>query len=543
MRRLPAVALVAVTALLLCVAGPALGRESSEEEAVKLALAAPGVREELAGRGPRQTEAGYESGEWTVRFYVRGEGLVGGRPVGGGMKEVARVGVDDRTWEVLYAWTGDEISWLQARGERGAYGKQANFWWVWGPLALAFAVAFARNDRLFSLRNLDVAALLFFLVSHHFFRRGEVFPAVVLWQFPLVYLFVRTLLMGFGVGERVEKTSHLPAWLLFALAALASAVLVALNLDSRVIDVGYAGVVGADRILSGEIPYGNMPEEVANGDTYGPLNYLLYVPFVLAFGFSGEWGYLPAAHAATLFGFAVGAGALFLAGRRLAGTGGGAAMLLAWAAFPYTVYATNNNTNDVLVAAVAAVGLAVVSSPLGRGMSVVAGFAIKLYPLLLAPLWALHDGPRRSPILDFVLGGLGVGLLSFWVLFLDGRPLEATGLFLDRTAGAQTNRETPWTIFTQVPVLAPLQLPMLTAVLLLAFVVAVWPRKRTVRRLAAFSAALVVGFQLTLDYWFYPYVIWFEPFVFVALLLGTERKTPLDGSGGDAESGTSVRET
>jgi hypothetical protein len=57
----------------------------------------------------------------------------------------------------------------------------------------------------------------------------------------------------------------------------------------------------------------------------------------------------------------------------------------------------------------------------------------------------------------------------------------------------------------------------------------VWPRKRTVRRLAAFSAALVTGLQLSVDYWFYTYVTWFEPFVFVALLLATNEKTALDG--------------
>jgi hypothetical protein len=57
----------------------------------------------------------------------------------------------------------------------------------------------------------------------------------------------------------------------------------------------------------------------------------------------------------------------------------------------------------------------------------------------------------------------------------------------------------------------------------------VWPRKRTIRRLAAFSAALVIGFQLTTNYWYYPYVTWFEPFVFLALLPATNEKTALDG--------------
>lgn len=67
-----------------------------------------------------------------------------------------------------------------------------------------------------------------------------------------------------------------------------SALVLGLNLDSRVIDVGYAGVVGADLITNGMLPYGNMPDSVGTGDTYGPLNYLLYVPFVWLFGWSGS---------------------------------------------------------------------------------------------------------------------------------------------------------------------------------------------------------------------------------------------------------------
>jgi hypothetical protein len=62
-------------------------------------------------------------------------------------------------------------------------------------------------------------------------------------------------------------------------------------------------------------------------------------------------------------------------------------------------------------------------------------------------------------------------------------------------------------------------------------------KKRTIRRLAALSAALVIAFELTVNYWFYPYVTWFEPFVFVALLLATNEKTALDREG-DQESTT-----
>jgi hypothetical protein len=504
----------------------------TEEEAVKLALASPEVREELSEHGPYSTDASYSEADnkWTVHFYVWEGGSIGGKPAGDGRKEVARVGIEDESWQLEYVWTGDQIIWQQARGEPGAYGKHANYPYVWLPLALIFTLAFFRTDKLFSLRNLDLTALVFgFLISHHFFREGVVYEAVLLWYPPLLYLFIRTLLMGFGLAERVERTSNFPTWLLLALGGLASGLVVGLNLDARVIDVGYAGVVGADLILEGTSPYANMPQDVSTGDTYGPLNYLLYVPFVSMFGFSGEWDYLPAAHALTIFSFVVGALAMLYAGWKLSGARGGAALVFGWVVFPYTLYSTNNNTNDIVVAAICAVGLALASSAVARGASIGAGFATKLYPLILAPLWMMHDGPRRRSLVGFVLGGIGVVVLTFWVLFLDGLPLvEAIRVYYERTLGLQTNRVTPWTIFTQIPELAFLQQPLLAAIILLAFVVAVWPRKRTIRRLAAFSAALVIGLQLVVDYWFYPYVTWFEPFVFLSLLLATNEKSALD---------------
>jgi hypothetical protein len=513
--------------------------ETSESEAIKLALADPKVQEELTKHGPYTSDAEYEDDEWTVHFEVDESGSVGGYPVDDGeQKEVARVGVNDETWELNYVWIGDQVGWRMARGDYGAYGKQANYPYIWGPLALIFALGFWRTDRLFSLRNLDVLALLGFLVSHDFFRAGDTNPAVLLWYPPLLYLLVRTLLMGFGIGERIEKTSSFPVPVLFVLGALGCGLVLGLNLDSRVIDVGYAGVVGADLIVHGTLPYGNMPESVGTGDTYGPLNYLLYVPFLWLFGWSGDWDYLPAAHAVTAFAFVGGALALLVAGWRYAGARGAAALLFAWAVFPYTLYSTNNNTNDVIVAAVAAVGLATAASPLARGATVAAGFAIKLFPILLAPLWMLHDGTRkRAPILDFLLGGIGVVLLTFWVLALEGNPIEGLRSFFEHTLAFQGERETPWTIFAQVPGLKVLQQPLTALAILLAFVVAVIPKKRTVRRLAALSAALVIAFELTVNYWFYPYVIWFEPFVFLALLVETNTKTALDGEGSEEENG------
>ncbi|MGI8539701.1 MAG: hypothetical protein ACR2N0_07975 [Rubrobacteraceae bacterium] len=507
--------------------------ELSEEKAIRVATANEVIREELSSHeGGYRSEAEYAGGKWSVSFIVEADNPnpspIGGVPQNEGGKEVAQAEIDDTTLVASSVYVGDQVGWNMARGERGAYGKQANYWYVWGPMAIVFALAFLRNDKLFSLRNLDVAVMLSFLVSHGFFRQGVIEEAVILWYPPLIYLLVRTLLLGFGIGERVEKTSNFPTWLLFTFAALAGGFVLALNTDARVIDVGYAGVAGGQLILDGVLPYGNMPDNVETGDTYGPLNYLLYVPFIWMFGFSGEWDYLPAAHALTSLSFVAGALAMIYAGWRFSGPKAAAALVFAWCMFPYTLYSTNNNTNDIIVASAAAVGIALAASPVARGAAIAAGFSIKLYPLLLGPLWLLHGGFRKRPLTDFFIGGAAILLMTFWVLFLGGNPVDNAIVFFERTLSFQGGRETPWTIFAQVPWLSFLQTPLTILAILAAIIVAVIPRKRTIRRLAAFSAALVILFQLTVNYWFYPYVTWFEPFIFIALLVATNEKTELD---------------
>jgi hypothetical protein len=146
---------------------------------------------------------------------------------------------------------------------------------------------------------------------------------------PIAYLLGRTAWIGFR-GRAPSPALSWPVWLLAAVAVFLGGLRVGLNLESPrgVIDVGYAGVIGADRILDGQAPYGHMPVEdtrracgkadadgeirdriqqtgrceSANprGDTYGPTAYLAYVPAVLTLGWSGKWDSLPAAHATAI---------------------------------------------------------------------------------------------------------------------------------------------------------------------------------------------------------------------------------------------------
>src|SRR2546430_17624876 len=168
-----------------------------------------------------------------------------------------------------------------------------------------------------------------------------------------------------------------PVWLLAAGAIFLVGFRIGLNVEnSNVIDVGYSGVVGAERISSGESPYGNFPVEDSRkacgpadedgeirdrvqtngrcesanpqGDTYGPVAYEAYLPGYLALGWSGKWNDLPAAHFASIGFDLLCLLGLALVGRRFGGTRLAATLAFAWVAYPFTQYVSNSNTNDAL---------------------------------------------------------------------------------------------------------------------------------------------------------------------------------------------------
>ena len=166
---------------------------------------------------------------------------------------------------------------------------------------------------------------------------------------------------------------------------------VGLNMaDSGSTDIGYAGVVGADRIAHGEPIYGNFPDGISEGDTYGPVNYYAYVPFERIWPWSGEWDDLPAAHGAAIafdlltFGFLILLGIRIRpgpAGRRLAAT-----LAFGWAAYPYSAMPLESNSNDSLVALLLVATLLLLARPFYRGALLALATLAKFSPALLAPM-------------------------------------------------------------------------------------------------------------------------------------------------------------
>jgi hypothetical protein len=455
-------------------------------------------------------------------------------------REVAQVLVDDPSGTVREAWTGDQVAWLMARGYEGSFGHKLNAPYVWLPLCALFLLGLIEWRRPWRLVHLDLVVLLAFGASHLFFNRGEIGLSVPLVYPVLLYVLGRMLWIGVrGPGAGLRPTAPI-VWLAVAAAFLVG-FRIALNVaDSGVIDVGYSGVVGADRVIEGEPLYGEgaFPDDNSFGDTYGPVNYYAYLPFEQALPWSGSWDQLPAAHAAAIFFDLAVLALLLLLGRRMrAGREGrnlGIVLAFAWAAYPYTDYVLQSNANDSLVAALVLGALVLIASPLGRGaMTALAGLT-KFAPFALAPLFAagsraglLSRDPAsgEGPFTRRRLGGValfGLALAGVVALAMLQTLLEpGLSTFWDRTIDNQVNRDSPFSIWGQEAGLEWLRTALTATTILGAGLVAFLPRRRTLPQIAALAAAILIALQLTAQHWFYLYIVWFFPLVIAALTAAT----------------------
>jgi hypothetical protein len=494
----------------------------SGARAIELARTDPKIRAEERSRGGMRAYA-YIDGplRWQVSFFDSG-------------KERAQAIVDDPSGTVVESWTGWQVAWKMSRGYSGQFGGKLNAPWVWLPMCALFLLPFLDRRRPLRLLHLDLLVLLAFGVSHVFFNRGEVGTSAPLVYPVLLYLLARMLWLG--LRPREERGRLLPvvpvAWLALGVLVLVG-FRVALNVsDSTVIDVGYASVVGADRIVDGRGLYdGRFAPDSEHGDTYGPVNYLLYVPFERAFGFGGDWDDLPAAHAAAIAFDLLALLGLFLLGRRMrAGPAGrelGVALAFAWAAYPYTAFALQSNSNDSAVAMLVVWALVALSSAPARGALAALAGATKMAPLALAPLLVRGRAASRRGVLVASIAFAAVSLAVLVPFLPDG---GVRGLW-DATLGYQAGRKSPFSVWGQVPALEPLHAAVIAASAGLALLVAVFPRgSRTTAQVAALGAAVLIALQLGATHWFYLYVPWFAPLVFVALFgrFGAQLGAPVE---------------
>jgi hypothetical protein len=515
-----------------------------KQEAIARLLADRKVHDWLARYPPKPTtDATFKQGTWTVNVW---SGKAG---------EVATGLVDDQTGVVTEAWTGPQVAWKMARGYTGAFGgEKINSYPVWLAFCAVFLLGLVDWRRPFSLRNADLLVLLSLSASLWFFNHGNIFTAVPLAYPPLLWLLVRCV----WVARRDRPTRGAPVWPIWVLAAATvflAGFRVGLNVRaSNVIDVGFSGVIGADRIVHGDSPYGHFPAEdvrphcgpadadgevrdriqtngkceTANplGDTYGPVSYLAYIPGYLLFGWSHKWDTLPAVHATSILFDLLALFGLALVGRRFGGPRLGATLAFAWASWPFTQYASSSNTNDSIMPVLLVFGFLALTSDVARGAAVAVSGWTKFASLLLLPLWSGYPEARRPRNVALALLGFALAtVLVFFVLFLEPSPAHAARVFFDRTVRFQVGRDSPFSLWDWgqyhargLPDLHLVQRGLQALLVVGAVALGWWPRRRSPLRMAALTAVVLVGFELVLTHWSYLYLPWFFPFVAMALV-------------------------
>ncbi len=485
------------------------GFQVTAGQAVRAAVRVAEVRKQLArGRGlERQVSVpGYleDPYRWVVTYSRHGTGVV-------------EVEVSGHTGHVLKVWTGPQVDFLMARPWRENVGRAVNSAWIWIPLCVLFVAPFFDPRRPFRLLHLDLLVLLSFGVAQLLFNDGELYlwvPAV----YPvLAYLFLRLLLAGFRPRERAGPLIPYAreSWLVAGLVLLVVGRIVLNVVDSNVIDVGYTTVVGADRLVHG-IEVGG----------YGPLMFLAYVPFEWLFPWHGAWDSVPAAHAAALTFDLLTVVGLWLLGRRLRpgpeGRTLGLALAYAWVAFPYSTYVLQSNVNDGFVGMLLVFAMLALRSPARSGALLGIATAAKIFPVALVPLLAMSSGDRSTRSrARFAVAFVGVVAFAV-VAFL---PPGGVREMWDSTIGYQLGRESPFSLWQLHPSLEWGQRALELGVAALCAALALVPRRRDARQVAALAAAVVVGLELCSGYWLFFYIAWFAPLALVAML-GAYRAEP-----------------
>ncbi|HKP90277.1 MAG TPA: hypothetical protein VJT75_09910, partial [Thermoleophilaceae bacterium] len=139
----------------------------------------------------------------------------------------------------------------------------------------------------------------------------------------------------------------------------------------------------------------------------------------------------------------------------------------------------------------------------------------KLAPAALAPLFVRGRSPSRRGVL---LAAVAFAVVAA-AAFLPFLPDDGVRGLWDRTLGYQAGRNSPFSIWGQYGSLNALHTIVLVGACALAVAVAFVPRgRRSTAQVAALGAAVLIALQIGADHWFYLYVPWFAPLVFVALL-------------------------
>jgi Glycosyltransferase family 87 len=396
------------------------------------------------------------------------------------------------------------------------------------PSAACFVLGLVDWRHPWRVEHLDLLALAgFFAVA---MLLSDDLPRVGLWLAAgcLGWLLARMAGAWLGIWRMPElRPSVSSRWLGLAILILLLARIGSIA-GGNVLDVGQASSLGAWRLLHGLPLYGAASWQgpggllISHGGTYGPFAYYAYLPFAAVFSPAPlhGWAHPLSAVFATLLP-AVCFDALTLAGlhvlgRRLGGRTLAQAFMFAYLLYPFPDLSTMAETNDGLIAALCVWTIVVATErPITCGLLMAAAALTKFVPALLALQYLGEKRGRWRYALTLVASLAG---MLAWPLITSG-----PASFLDSTFGYQLIRRgggTQFSIWAYLPphVAIAVRLIVAAALLLLALSPMVRPPVRDARQHAALAAALLIGGQLLLGYWFYSYLTWCYPLLVVAVI-------------------------
>ncbi len=207
-------------------------------------------------------------------------------------------------------------------------------------------------------------------------------------------------------------------------------------------------------------------------------------------------------------------------------------MAWAWAACPFTLFGVVENTNDGLVALLLVATLLVFRSAPARGAMLGLAAAAKFSPAALLLLIARgREGDGRRQWLQTIVAFTGIVVFTFAMYFPAGGFRELWNC----TLGFQMSRLpdfSPWVIW---PNIGWTQTLLELAGVALAAVVAFLPGRRSLTEVSALAAAILIAIQLPAGHWFYFYIMWFAPLVFMAIFSAHREPAALAATGADDE--------
>jgi hypothetical protein len=390
------------------------------------------------------------------------------------------------------------------------------------------------------LRNLDVIAALSFLPAVLLFQHRYLSASMLAAAPPMIYLLLRCGFVAFGGELRAAPTRPLLValtpgldptrrvkWLrwLFVVVVL---VFVMVGVGSPdAVDVLYAAMEGATRLIHGVLPYGHLPPGVIHGDTYPILTYVVYTPLALVAPVNTIWDSVNAGLALAVLAALIAAGAVFLttAGRRRAGSPrapeleeAGLRAALAWLAFPPLLITVSTGTTDPVLAAMLALAVLLWRRPaLCSGLLAAAGW-FKFAPFVIVPV-AL--APLRGKRLVGAVAAIALVSLPLLGLLV---ALGGAGgpIAMAHSMSYQFTRGSMQSVWGAVGI-ADAQPFGQGCVLGLIAGSVVWLRRHSHhaaerRRMAALSAAILIGLQLSADYWAFLYLAWVMPLIGCSVL-------------------------